>query len=63
MSAAQEYQDAPFSEDQLISAGFSREKTIELMRWDLNFFAGVMIPTVFTLLFLDIHQQIWKLLL
>jgi hypothetical protein len=55
--------DSPsFTEEQLVSAGFSRDKTLELLREDLNFFAGAMIPEVFTLMFPDIHQQIWKLL-
>jgi len=62
MSAERQYQDAPFSEEELIHAGFDRDKTLELLREDLNFFGGTMIPEVFTLMFPEIHQQVWKLL-
>ncbi len=56
------YQEPPFTEEQLVSAGFDRKKTIELMQEELNFFAGMVIPMVFVHMFPDIHQQIWKLL-
>ena len=54
--------DAPFSTDQLVRAGFDRQETIALMKEDLNFFAGLVISSVFVHLFPGIHQQIWKLL-
>jgi len=48
--------------DALMFVGADRNKTIQLMKEDLNFFASVVIPDIFTLLFPQIHKEVWALL-
>lgn len=50
------------SYDPFVEAGFSRGQIFDLAKNDLNFFAALALPDVFTVFFPEIHLAVWRLL-